>query len=65
VEKEPEQVTDEVFCEALRRDPDQTRRWLMLVDGDQNQIERIRAAARAHGVDVTVILDFIHVLEYL
>jgi len=65
VEKSPEQVTDEVFREALRRDPDRTRRWLMLVDGDKHQIDRIRAAAKAHGVDVTIILDFIHVLEYL
>jgi hypothetical protein len=62
---EPEEVTNALFAEALRRDPGQRRRWVMLVDGDPRQLDRIEAAKKRFGVDVTVVLDFIHVLEYL
>jgi hypothetical protein len=65
VEKSAEQVTQEVFAEALRRDPERRRRWVVLVDGDRHQIARVRAAARLARVKVTLVVDFIHVLEYL
>jgi hypothetical protein len=65
VERSPEQVTEEVFQEALRRDPNRERPWLMLVDGQEEQLGQIRAAIDRHGVEVTLVLDFIHVLEYL
>lgn len=65
VEKTPEAVTKEVFDEALRRDPRRKRRWVALVDGDRHQIDRVRAAARSAGVEVTLVLDLIHVLEHL
>jgi hypothetical protein len=54
-----------VFDEATRRDPDHTRTWVALVDGNNHQIRRIRAEARARGVTVTIIVDLIHVIEYL
>ncbi len=62
---DPEEVTRRLFEEALRRDPYQRRRWVMLVDGDPRQLDRIEAAKEHFNVDVTVVLDFIHVLEYL
>jgi hypothetical protein len=65
VERTLEQVTEEVFEEALRRDPEGKRPWVMLVDGHEGQLEDIHAAIERHGVEVTLILDFIHVLEYL
>jgi hypothetical protein len=65
VERTPEQVTEEVFQEARRRDPEGQRPWVMLVDGHEGQLEDIHAAIERHGVEVTLILDFIHVLEYL
>lgn len=61
----PEQVTKDVFREALRRDPQKKRPWAALVDGDPHQIDRVDAQARRHGVATTLILDFIHVLQYL
>jgi hypothetical protein len=61
----PERVTRDVFREAMRRDPQKKRPWVVLVDGDPNQIDRIKAQARRHHVAITLILDFIHVLEYL
>jgi hypothetical protein len=35
------------------------------VDGDRHQIEVICAEAAARGISVTILIDFIHVLEYL
>jgi hypothetical protein len=58
-------VTAEVFEEALRRDPNQQRPWVMLVDGQPQQLKDIEACTLRHAVEVTLILDFIHVLEYL
>jgi hypothetical protein len=53
------------FAEADRRDPDQARVWVALVDGNNQQIDRIRAEARARGTTVRIVVDFIHVLEYV
>ncbi len=67
VEKSAVAVTSEVFEEAHRRDPGCRRRWVVLVDGDRHQIARIRAEAKRRGMakDITLVVDFIHVLEYL
>lgn len=59
------EVVHEVFDEAERRDPAHRRRWVALVDGNNHQIERIEAEAAARAVEVTVVVDLIHVLEYL
>jgi hypothetical protein len=53
------------FDEAARRDPDHRRTWVALVDGNTHQIDRIRAEARAREADVTILVDLIHVIEYL
>lgn len=58
-------VIAEVFAEADRRDPKRSRQWIALVDGNNHQIDRIQAEAAERGIDVTVVVDFIHVLEYL
>ena len=52
------------FDEAGRRDPGHRRPWTALVDGNRTQIEAIEAEAGRRGVTVTVICDFVHVLEY-
>ena len=41
------------------------RPWVCLVDGAKHQIDVIRSEARRRDVKVTVVVDFIHVLEYL
>jgi hypothetical protein len=56
---------NEAFDEAERRDPKHQRSWVALVDGAKHQIDVIRAEARRRGVEVAVVCDFIHVLEYL
>jgi hypothetical protein len=54
-----------VFGEAERRDPGHERPWIALADGDNHQIEVIRAEAARRGVTITILVDFIHVIEYL
>jgi hypothetical protein len=53
------------FCEATRRDPRHRRPWVALVDGNCHQIDRINAEAKKRGVNVPIIIDWIHVAEYL
>jgi hypothetical protein len=54
-----------IFDEAGRRDPGHARTWIALADGDVHQIGLIRAQAAARGITVVILVDFIHVLEYL
>lgn len=53
------------FDEADRRDPRHQRAWVVLVDGDRAQLKAITVEAERRGVRVHVVLDFVHVLEYL
>ena len=54
-----------VFDEAERRDPEHRRAWIALADGDVCQLDWIAVQAAARGITITIIIDFIHVLEYL
>ena len=65
VEKPAEVVTRELFDEAERRDPGHRRRWVVLVDGERHQIDRLRAEARRRGIEAVLVLDLMHVLDYL
>ena len=65
VEREAKHVIEEAFREANLRDPNHNRRWIVLVDGQETQLSLVWDAAARMGVEVTVLLDLIHVLEYL
>jgi len=65
VEHSIQHVIDDAFDEAVRRDPDLRRRWIVLVDGNRDQIRRIHCAAQRTGVEIRLVLDVVHVLEYL
>ena len=54
-----------IFDEADRRDPDHARTWIALVDGDNHQLGLLQAQAAARGITLAILIDFIHVLEYL
>jgi len=54
-----------LFDEAERRDPGHARTWIALVDGNRHQIDVITAEAAARDVEITILIDFIHVIEYL
>ena len=58
-------VIADAFDEAERRDLQHKREWAVLVDGNNTQIEAVTTEAGRRGITVTVVIDFIHVLEYL
>ncbi len=58
-------VIDEAFCEALLRDEKSERRWVAVVDGNEEQLRSIANIAHLCGVAVTIVIDFIHVLGKL
>jgi hypothetical protein len=58
-------VVAQLFEEALRRDPEHQRDWIALVDGNNHQIDRITKEAQARDLKVTIVVDLIHVLEYV
>jgi hypothetical protein len=53
------------FDEATRRDPHHQRTWVVLVDGNATQIEAVRAEAARRRVTVHLLVDLIHVIEYV
>ena len=65
VEREAITVIEEAFSEALQRDPKQSRKWIILVDGHPHQIKQIKRVMKHFKVKAVLIQDFIHVLEYL
>jgi hypothetical protein len=54
-----------LFGQAGRRDPARARTWIALTDGDNHQIGQIQDQAAQHRVPVTILIDFVHVQEYL
>ena len=58
-------VISSIFDEAQRRDPTHQRTWIFLVDGARHQIDCIHTEAKARKIKVAVVVDFIHVLEYI
>jgi hypothetical protein len=58
-------VVSQLFAEADRRDPNHERTWVALVDGNNHQIDRIQTEANTRGIKVTIVVDVVHVLEYI
>lgn len=65
LERSMREVVQDGFLSALDRDENLQRRWVVLVDGNEDQLAAVRAQATAIGIELTVVLDVIHVLEYL
>jgi hypothetical protein len=65
LEKSPAEVIEEAFREASCRDPDRNKAWVALVDGNKTQLAILKALARKHKVRLTIVLDIMHVAEYL
>ncbi len=65
LEKTPEQVIEDALAEAGHRDPTGKKTRVALVDGNKTQIRELRKMARKNGLNLTIIVDIIHVIEYL
>ena len=60
-----EDMIGAAYDEGDRRDPLRVRQRVFLVDGNKQQITAIGAHARARGLKVPVLIDFLHVAGYL
>jgi hypothetical protein len=58
-------VLGEACAEAERRDPARTKQWVGLVDGDEDQIAALERHGKQHGLNPTIIVDFLHVALYV
>jgi hypothetical protein len=65
LKQSPAHVMGAAFAASARRAPERTQTWVALVDGNKPQLALLTAGARQHGVQLTIVLDLIHVLEYL
>jgi hypothetical protein len=65
LEKEPDQVISQALDEAFYRDPLGEKTWVALVDGNKPQIRYFKRMAKENGLDLTLIIDIVHVIEYL
>jgi len=65
IEKTPEEVIAEAFEEASHRDPNHEKDWVALVDGNNTQIRILHRMAQDKDIKLTIIVDIIHVIEYL
>ena len=65
VQHPPEEIIGQAFEEAAKRDPGREKTWCALVDGNRTQLKLLKKGAKDHRVDLTIILDLIHVVEYL
>jgi hypothetical protein len=65
LERDAEDVIREAFEEALQRDPEQKRSWVVLIDGLPHQIRLVNKVKSEMNLKATIVMDFIHVLEYL
>ncbi|WP_443074387.1 hypothetical protein [Streptomyces sp. NBC_01462] len=62
---DPDDVIAEAFTQAADRDPGQHRPWLVLVDGARHQLDLIQAEARRRHVKIDILIDLVHVAEYI
>jgi hypothetical protein len=65
LERSPEEVAEQAFQEVNARHAQRSRRWVALLDGNETQLGNVLFQAGHHCVDLTVIVDVIHVIEYL
>ena len=65
VEHDPAEVIAAAFGQAEARDPAHQRTWVVLVDGAEHQLDLIRAEAARRGITIHIVIDLIHVLEYI
>jgi hypothetical protein len=65
LEKDPEEVLEEAFREAAHRDPRREKTWVAVVDGNETQLRILKKLSSKYKVELRIVLDFIHVTEYL
>lgn len=65
LEKSQAEGISEMFDEMERRNPDGQRQSVILVDGEERQLQYVRREAKSRNIAITIVLDLIHVIHYL
>jgi hypothetical protein len=65
IEKSQPEVISEACREVVRRDRLRNRDLVVLIDGQEHQRKSIEKTLPEFNLDATIILDIIHVIEYL
>ena len=65
VQHDPAEMIAAAFDQAEARDREHQRTWVVLVDGAEHQLGLIRAEAARRSVTTHIVIDLIHVLEYI
>jgi len=65
LEKAPEEVVAEMARETNARDPNHKKQCVALVDGNDTQLRLLKEMAAREGIKLHIVLDLIHVIEYL
>jgi hypothetical protein len=65
LEHTPEEVITAMFDEAEHRDPQHRKTWVAVVDGNLTQLDCLHKLARQRKVDLQILVDFIHVAQYV
>ena len=55
----------EAFDETIFRDKNKHKRLCALVDGNEKQLSLLNKFAKKQNINLTIVLDIIHVIEYL
>ncbi|MBU2503353.1 ISKra4 family transposase, partial [bacterium] len=61
----PEEMLEEAFQEGMDRDPQRQKTWAAVVDGNDTQLRLLKKLAKKHQIELTIVLDVIHVLDYV
>ena len=65
VRKDPAEVIAAASGEAEARDPGHLRTWVVLAGGAEHQLDLIRVEAARRAVEIHMVIDLVHVLEYI
>jgi hypothetical protein len=65
LEQTPDAVITAMFDEAQHRDPEHEKLWVALVDGNETQLDALTRHTAARQVQMPIVVDFIHVAEYV
>ncbi len=58
-------AVEQAFSYAKQLDPLMKHKWVVLLDGNKEQLRIVQKVAREQGISVVILVDIIHVIEYL
>lgn len=65
IAEEQNTIIADMFDEAVKRDPSYAKEWVILVDGQPQQLKQIKNQLKKRQIKASIVVDLIHVLEYL